>query len=464
MRFFKIITVAVLYLSLGLLLDIPAAEAKDFNAETFTLKNGLQVVVIPDHRTPVVTHMIWYKFGAADEHAGKSGVAHFIERLMFRGTLHVPDGQFSLIVKKLGGNENAFTTHDYTAFYQDIAVQHLPRVMEMEADRMTNMTLDDDQVASERQINIEERRERIDNLPQAKFEEQLMSALFVNNPYGIPAIGWLHELEGLTREDAMTSYKTWYAPNNAILVVSGDITAEELKPLAEKYYGDIPVAEVPQRNRPLPAPLTAEVQVTYKDARVGIPLVTKVYRAPRGSDALELLTEIAGGSSAATRLYKDLVIDQHLAIAAGADYDPISLNDTSLTLYASPAPGVTAQQLNTALEAEVKKLADNGVTPEELKSAQRRLTATRVYYLDSLQGPAILFGRALASGFDISYLENWTDRIGKLSVADMNKAAKMLFASENIPVTGFLLPEGTATAAQSKAPLVMPRAFLGGER
>jgi zinc protease len=384
---------------------------------------------------------------------------------MFRGTPHVADGQFSLIVKKLGGNENAFTTHDYTAFYQDITLQHLPRVMEMEADRMTNMTLDDDQVAAERQINIEERRERIDNLPQAKFEEQLMSALFVNHPYGIPAIGWLHELEGLTREDALATYKTWYAPNNAILVVSGDITADELKPLAEKYYGDIPASTtVPERSRPLPAPLTAEVQVTYKDPHVGIPLVTKVYRAPRGGDALELLTEIAGGSTN-SRLYKDLVIDQRLAVSAGADYDPISLNDTTFSVYASPTPGTTVQQLESALEAEVKKLATDGVTPEELKSARQRTIAARVYYLDSLQGPAILFGRALASGFDIEYLENWTSRIGKLTVAEVNKATQALFVPENIPVTGFLLPqEGAAPDAQSKAPLVLPRAFTGGER
>ena len=460
MRFFKIITVTVLCL----LLAVPAAEAKDFSAETFTLKNGLQVVVIPNHRAPVVTHMIWYKFGAADEHPGKSGIAHFLEHLMFKGTTHVPEGQFSLIVKKLGGNDNAFTTHDYTAFYQDIAVEHLPRVMEMEADRMQNLTLENEQVASERQVIIEERRQRIDNQPQAKFQEQLMSALFVNNPYSTPVIGWLNEMEGLTREDAMTTYKAWYAPNNAVLVVSGDITAEELKPLAEKFYGDLPVAEIPERNRPRPAPLVAETQVTYKDPRVGMPLVTRTYRAPRGSDALELLTEIFGGSTT-SRLYKGLVIDQKLAIAAGADYEPISLNDTSFSVYANPAPGVSLQQLKTALDMEVKKIVDNGITPEELKSAQKRTTAARTYYLDSLQGPAIIFGRALTSGFDIGYLENWSDRIGKLTVADVNKATRELFAPENIPIIGFLLPQpGAAPGGQNKAPLLPPKAFTGGER
>lgn len=460
MRLFKLIT-GILFC---LLLAIPVAEAKDFNAETFTLKNGLQVVVIPNHRTPVVTHMIWYKFGAADEPRGRSGIAHFLEHLMFKGTPHVPDGQFSLIVKRLGGNDNAFTTHDFTAFYQDIAVAHLPRVMEMEADRMQNLTLDDDQVNSERKVIIDERRQRIDNQPQAKFEEQLRSVVFINHPYGTPVIGWLHEMEGLTREDAMTVYKTWYAPNNAILVVSGDITAEELKPLAEKYYGDIPPIDVPERHRPLPAPMIAEMQVTYKDARVGVPLVTRVYRAPRGSDALELMTEIFGGSTT-SRLYKDLVVTQGIAVSAGADYDPINLNDTTFSIYANPAPGVSVQQLEAALDSEVKKIASDGITQEELKSAQHRAVATRTYYLDSLQGPAILFGRALASGFSIDYLENWTDRINKLSVTDINKAAKSLFAAENIPVTGFLLPQrGAIHSQQDKQPLAPPKAFTGGER
>jgi zinc protease len=303
-----------------LLLAVPAAEAKDFNAETFTLKNGLQVVVIPNHRAPVVTHMIWYKFGAADEHRGKSGIAHFLEHLMFKGTPHVPDGQFSMIVKKLGGNDNAFTTHDYTAFYQDISLPSLPRMMEMEADRMKNLTLDESQVTSERQVIIEERHQRVDNQPAAKFQEQMMSALFINHPYGTPVIGWLHEMEGLTREDALTNYNTWYAPNNAILVVSGDITAADLKPLAEKYYDDIPTSDVPVRSRPMPAPIIAETQMTYKDPRVGLPVIMKTYRAPHGSDALELLTEIFGGSTT-SRLYKDLVIDLRPLCQPDAGHD-----------------------------------------------------------------------------------------------------------------------------------------------
>ncbi|MCE9507005.1 MAG: insulinase family protein [Alphaproteobacteria bacterium] len=444
MQFLKIIAILVFVL----LLPVPA-EAKDFNAETFTLENGLQVVVIPNHRAPVVTHMIWYKFGGGDEYPGKSGIAHFLEHLMFKGTPKVPDGQFSIIVKKLGGNDNAFTTHDYTAYYQNIARQYLGRVMEMEADRMKNLVLAEDEVTSERQVIIEERRQRIDNQPQAKFQEQMASALFVNHPYGIPVIGWLHEMKELTREDALENYSKWYAPNNAVLVVSGDITAAELKPLAEKYYGDLQQSVLPPRSRPRPAPIIARHRIIMEDPRVGPPVLTKLYRAPRGSDALEILTEIFGDSST-SRLYKDLVVDQKLAISAGADYDPISLNDTTLTIYASPTPGTSLPQLEAAMDLEVKKLLEKGVTLEELNAAKSKKKASLTYYLDSLQGPAILFGRAIASGFDMDYLENWNTRVEKLTIDDVNKAANAEFGKDSLPVTGIILPAEKPDSGEKK--------------
>jgi len=416
-----------------------AAQAKMFNPETFTLSNGMRVIVIPNHRAPVVTHMVWYQFGAGDERPGKSGIAHFLEHLMFKGTPKVPDGQFSLIVKKLGGNDNAFTTHDYTAFYQNIAKEHLPKVMEMEADRMKNLTLEEDQVTSERQVIIEERHQRIDNQPQALFNEQLMAALFVNHPYGTPVIGWLHEMQQLTREDALGQYTRWYAPNNAILVVSGDITAAELKPLAEKTYGLVKPSDIPERKRPRPAPIIVQHRMSMADPRIGLPIYMKAWRAPRGSDALELLTEIFGGSTTA-RLYKDLVVDQKVAVNAGMQYDPISLNDTSLTIYASPTPGTSPQQLEAAIDSELDTLLDKGVTPDELKGAKNRKKAQFTYYLDSLQGPAMLFGRAISSGFDVGYLENWTDRLDRLTVGDVNGAAQKIFKGADQPVVGLIMP------------------------
>ena len=415
------------------------AFAKTFNAETFTLENGMQVVVIPNHRAPVVSHMVWYRFGGADEKPGESGVAHFLEHLMFKGTAKVPEGQFSLIVKKMGGNENAFTTHDYTAFYQDISRDHLEKVMEMEADRMKNLQLTDAQVASEREVVIEERHQRVDNTPQAKFQEQLMSALFVNHPYAVPVLGWLQEMKEMAREEVLEYYRRWYAPNNAILVVAGDVTAEELKPLAQKYYGSIPSQQIPERVRPRPAPIVAQHQIIMQDPRIGQPTVMKVFRAPRGSDGMDLLAEIFGGTTT-SRLYKDLVVDQKLAVSAGADYDPISLNDTTFTVYATPTPGTPLPALEAAVDKEIAHLLDRGVTLEELKNARTRALATFTYYRDSLQGPALLFGRALCSGFDVDYLENRATRLEKLTIDDVNDAADTVFRGPDLPVTGVLLP------------------------
>ncbi len=418
---------------------LPAA-AKVFNVESFTLNNGLRVIVIQNHRAPVVSHMVWYQFGAADEKPGKSGIAHFLEHLMFKGTPKVPDGQFSKIVKKMGGIDNAFTTQDYTAYYQNVPKDHLAKVMEMEADRMKNLTLQEDEVASERQVIIEERHQRIDNQPASKFQEQMMSALFVNHPYGIPVIGWLHEMQELTREDALSNYATWYAPNNAILIVSGDVTAAELKPLAEKYYGGIKQSVLPKRERTRTAPIVAETRMIMSDPRVGQPVMTKTFRAPRGSDALEMLAEILGGSTT-SRLYKTLVVDEKLAVSAGAGYEAISLNDTTFSIYASPTPGTTVMQLETAIDREVAKLVDKGITLEELNDARNRKKASFTYYLDSLQGPATLFGRALSSGFDVDYVETWPERLDKLTIDDINQQADKLFAATNIPVMGILLPK-----------------------
>ena len=417
-------------------LSAPAA-AETFRAETFYLQNGLQVVAIENRRAPVVTHMIWYKFGAADEKPGESGIAHFLEHLMFKGTPTVPDGDFSRTVKRLGGNDNAFTSQDYTAYYQNIAREHLPRVMQMEADRMKNLELTESQVAAERQVIIEERRQRIDNQPQAKFNEQMRSSLFVNHPYGIPVIGWMHEMQELTREQALEYYQKWYAPNNAILIVAGDINAAELKPLAEKYYANLPVSEIAERRRPRPAPLLARVKLTMEDERTGQPLVMRLYRAPRGSDAADILAEIFG-SSPTSRLYRKLTVESRIAVSAGVGYDPINLNETDFSIYAVPVPGVSPTQIEQAIENEIALLLSKGITLEELQAAKDRKNAAMTYYLDSLQGTALLFGRALSTGFDIDYLQKRQSRIDKLTIEDINAVAAKIFRADNIPVSGLL--------------------------
>ncbi len=435
--------------ALTLVLAMPA-HAKNFAVETFYLENGLQVVVIENHRAPVVTHMLWYKFGAADEQPGKSGIAHFLEHLMFKGTPKFPGNAVSTTVKKLGGNDNAFTSHDFTAYYQNVAREHLPKVMEMEADRMTNLQLTPAVVASEREVVIEERNQRVDNQPQSLFNEQMMAAAFINHPYGTPVIGWLHEIKELTREDALAAYQKWYAANNAILIVAGDITAAELKPLAYKYYGDLPVSDIEPRQRPRPAPVISTQRLVLEDARVGVPTVMKVYRAPRGSDAADVLSEIFGGT-VTSRLYSKLVVEDKLAVSAGVNYDPISMNDTSFVIYASPTPNTTPAKLEEAIEREIARIIDKGVTLEELNAAKGRKSASFTYYLDSLQGPALLFGRALTSGFDIDYVQNRLERINALTIDDVNAAAANILRPENLPITGLLAPPLTPAAKPEAA-------------
>ena len=420
---------------------VSPAIAKNFNSESFTLNNGMQVVVIPNHRAPVVTHMIWYKVGGADEPVAKSGITHFLEHLMFKGTKKTPDGEFSTTVKKLGGNDNAFTSHDYTAYYQNIPKEHLEKMISMEADRMHNLTLSEEDVAHEREVIIEERGQRIDNNPQAKFQEQLMHAIYMNHPYGTPVIGWRHEIKSLKREDALNSYKKWYSPNNAILIVSGDITAKELRPLVEKHYGTIEntITDL-KRIRPTPAPNPTHKRLIMQDKKVGQPLLAKLYRAPRGSNALELGSEIFGGG-ATSKLYKSLVIEQKLAISINVDYDPITLNDSIFTIYTTPTPGTSLTKLEGAINAEIKKIIDSGTTKTELKNAKKKKLGKLNYYLDSLQGPALLFGRHLVNGFSADYIENTSNRISNIELHDVNKSIRSVFAKNNIPVTGILLPE-----------------------
>lgn len=314
---------------------------------------------------------------------------------------------------------------------------------------MNNLVLREEQIASEREVIIEERRQRIDNTPQAKFQEQLMSALFVNHPYSTPIIGWLHEMKELTRDEVLSYYNTWYAPNNAIVVVSGDVTAAELKPLAEKYYGALAVREVPRRERPRPAPIVAEHQIIMQDPRIGQPVTMKNYRVRHGSEAMEVLAQILGGTST-SRLYRSLVIDQKIAVTAGADYDAIAMDDTTFAVYANPAPGSNIQQVQAAIDKEIRLLIDKGVTLEELNAAKNRLEASFTYYRDSLQGPATLFGRVLASGMNIDWVENRVERIHKLTIDDINDAIDAVFQSSDLPVTGVMLPQIKPAPADGK--------------
>jgi len=414
----------------------------------FRLANGLEGVVIPDHRAPVVTHMIWYRNGSADDPQGKSGIAHFLEHLMFKGTKAHKQGHFSELVAELGGQENAFTSNDYTAYFQRVPKEHLGVLMEYEADRMKNLVLSDEVVAPERDVVLEERRMRTDSDPSAQLNEAVQAALFAHHPYGTPIIGWEHEIEKLDRLDALAYYDRFYTPENAILVVAGDVGLDEVRSLAEDSYGRIPArGEPPRRARPQEPEPRAHRLVTLADEKVEQPSQQRVYlvpsyatAAPGGAEALEVLAHLLGGGPT-SRLYKSLVMDRKIAVAAGAYYMGASLDQTRFWVYALPAPGVTLEALDAAVGEVIDEVARHGVAEDELTRAKTRLIADAVYAQDSQAALARWYGAALTTGSQVSDVQQWPARIDASTAQQVQEAARTWLAKPRA-VTGFLLPEG----------------------
>lgn len=429
-----------------LLTALPAAAGTGvYQPETFTLDNGMQVVVVTNRRVPVVTHMVWYRVGAGDEAFGKSGIAHFLEHLMFKGTDDVAAGDFSKIVARNGGRDNAFTSWDFTAYFQTIARDRLELVMTLEADRMADLALSDQVVATERDVVLEERRQRTDSEPADRLGEQVSATLYVNHPYGRPIIGWENEIRGLTRADAEAFYRTWYVPNNAILVVTGDVDAAELRPLAEKTYGKLAPRPLPARSRPEAAPLSAERRVILRDPEVRQPSLQLQFIAPSGTDdnrevayALEVLVDVLG-ASATSRLDRQLVIDRKLASSVWASYSAASLDLSAVGVGGTPAPGVSIEVLETAINEELRKLVDTGVTAEELAAAKKRMLTEAVYARDSLSGPGYHLGMALTTGRSVEEVESWPERIAAVTVDQVNAAARQVLGQSG-RVVGVLVP------------------------
>jgi zinc protease len=428
----------------------------------FTLNNGLQVLVIPDHRAPVVTQMIWYKVGAADEPPGFSGIAHFLEHLMFKGTDKIPSGQFSKIVAKNGGEDNAFTNHDVTAYFQRVASDRLPLVMQMEADRMEGLRLTEDDVKTERDVILEERRSRVDNDPGSILQEQMMAALYSNHPYGIPIIGWEHEIAALNREDALSYYKRFYAPNNAILVIAGDVEPEEVRKLAEETYGKLaPNPSLNGRHRPQEPDHFAPVRVTLEDPRAGRTTVQRYYLAPSyasakpgEAEALDLLMRIAATGSV-SKIYKRMVIEDRQAANAGGWYSDSGLDSGRLGFYAIAAEKVTAEALDRAISDVVDELKQNGVTQAELDRARASYIAEFVYTTDSQSRMARHYGWRLATGMSVADVEAWPDRLKQVTVDDIREAARKYLVDKN-SVTGYLLPAPEYTSSIGEKPAHAP--------
>jgi zinc protease len=435
---------AALVCCLGVLIS-PLAAAPDVTH--FTLKNGLEVVVIPDRRTPVITHMVWYKVGAADEEPGKSGLAHFLEHLMFKGTAKNPAGRFSQVVSTIGGQENAFTSSDYTGYYQRVTRDKLKEMMEFEADRMTGLVLTEDAVKPELKVVLEEQNQRIANSPGAKLGEEVQAALYLNHPYGRPVIGWRHEIEKLTRDDALAFYKKFYTPNNAILVVAGDVTVDEVKKLAEETYGKVPrVSELPPRNRPQEPEQRSVRTVTLADPRVAQPSLQRSYLVPSiatakpgEAEALEVLSHILGGGSN-SRLYTSLVMQKQLATSAGAWYQSASLDDTRFGVSGTPRPNVSLAQLDDAIDGVIAEFADKGITADELERAKSRLVADTIYAQDNQATLARWFGGGLTTGSTVEDILAWPDRIKAVTADQVRDAAKK-WLDKRRSVTGFLVKE-----------------------
>ncbi|WP_299609010.1 pitrilysin family protein [uncultured Tateyamaria sp.] len=429
---------------LALTLSPLALHAADDGVTSFTLDNGMQVVVVEDHRAPVLQHMVWYKAGSADEPVGSSGVAHFLEHLLFKATDTLADGELSATVAANGGTDNAFTSYDYTAYFQRVAADRLELMMRMEADRMRNINFTTENVATERDVILEERNQRTDSNPRALYSEQMNAAQYLNHRYGVPIIGWRHEMEALDKADALGFYNTYYYPNNAILVVSGDVTPEEVRALAETYYGVIPAnPDLPERVRSKEPPQTTERRLIYRDARVAQEYVSRSYLAAERDPgdqteaaALTLLAEVLGGGQT-SYLTEKLQFEQQKAVFTGAFYRGTSLDDTTFDVVILPVPGVSLEEAEAAMDATLAQFLEDGVDAEQLERIKYQLRASQVYQRDNVDGIARRYGAALSVGLTVEDVQAWPDILQAVTEEDIMNAARTVLKRE-ASVTGWL--------------------------
>ena len=431
---------------LTLLVMACATMARAEEVTTFTLDNGMDVVVIEDHRAPVVVHMVWYRIGSADEPVGASGVAHFLEHLLFKGTDKLAPGEFSATVAANGGSDNAFTSYDYTAYFQRVAADRLPLMMEMESDRMQNLRLSPADIETERNVILEERNQRTENNPGALAREQFNAALYQNHRYGVPVIGWKHEMEDLSLEDAVGFYDLYYSPNNAILIVAGDVQPDEVRALAETYYGVIPAEpDLPERLRPQEPPQRGERRITYVDPRVSQPYLVRSYLAPernagaqQEAAALVYLAELLGGSPFTSALGVALQFDTQIAVYTGAGYDGGSLDTTSFGVTVAPAAGVTLSEAEAAMDAAIAAFLDAPIPPDRLESLRTQLRASEIYAKDNVQGLAQRYGSALTQGLTVQDVQDWPQILQQVTEDEIKAIARKVLNRDQ-SVTGWVV-------------------------
>jgi zinc protease len=423
----------------------PAENKERDKVFQFALQNGMQVLVVPDHRAPVITQMLWYRVGAVDDPPGLGGMAHFFEHMMFRGTTANPADAFSTTVARNGGEDNAFTTHDYTAFYEQIAKDRMRVVMGLEADRIANLDLSDNNVRTEREVVLEERRMRVDNDPQSLLREQMEAALNLSHPYGRPVIGWADEIRRIGRVEAQDFYSHHYAPNNAILVVAGDVTPDEVRMAAEAEYGKLPARELVPRWEFAQPPRLGETRLSIARRDVKVPLFFRIYRVqsyteakPGEAEALETLAQLLGGDSTST-LYRKLVVEKKLAADAGASYDGYNRDSGEFSVYAVPRPGVKLEQVEKAVDDAIKGYATAMPNPVEFNRAKTQLVASATYRRDNQYEMAAAYGQALVIGLTADDVEQLPARIKSVPPNAVREAAAREL-NRREAVTAYLTP------------------------
>ena len=424
---------------LFLLLATPALALA--NTQEYKLENGLKIIVQEDHRSPVVVSQVWYKAGALDEVNGKTGVAHVLEHMMFKGTKKVPAGQFSRKIAAAGGRENAFTSQDYTAYFQQLEKSQLPLSFELEADRMANLNLTKEEFEKEIKVVMEERRWRTDDKPQAQVNEHFNSAAFRTHPYGRHVVGWMSDLENMRVEDTREWYNHWYAPNNAVLVVVGDVKADEVYKLAKQHFGKIKPKAVPERKPQKEPPQIGERRVVVK-APAKLPSLQMGFHTPVLNDpnqdwepyALEILASVLSGNDSA-RLNQKLVRESQVAVDVGAGYDMIARGRQGLfELAGSPSEGKTVAELETAILQQIEKIKESGVTAEELKRVKAQVIAADVYQRDSVFYQAMQIGQLELTGFSWKILKDYPAKLSAVTSEQVQEVAKKYLVKDNMTV------------------------------
>ena len=423
------------------LLLMPLTAFANAVIQEFKLDNGLKLIVQEDHRSPVVVSQVWYRAGSLDEVNGKTGVAHVLEHMMFKGTKQVPAGQFSRMIAAAGGKENAFTSTDYTCYFQQLEKSHLPLSFKLEADRMANLQLTDEEFAKEIKVVMEERRWRTDDKPQSKVNEAFQGALYRAHPYSRPVIGFMNDLENMTAEDAREWYRNWYAPNNATLVVVGDVKAEEVYKLAKQHFGKLKPKVLPVRKPQVEPAQLGERRVVVK-APAKLPYLLMGYHVPPlvtpQTDwepyALEVLAGVLSGNPAA-RLNQRLVRESQLAIDASAGYDLMSRGRQSLfALDATPSEGKTVAELEAALLQQIEDIKVSGVTTEELDRVKAGVIAADVYKRDSMFYQGMQIGTIETIGFSWKLLEDYPNKLRAVTPEQVQAVAKKYLLKDNLTI------------------------------